>query len=124
MNIVNVHSIDDIIDAKVMIESLDHVHVKFDDFIDKYISLNECAFVYWKDNDQAVVPYSICKVNNEKFLFIAPDDENEQQRIVDKISHTDMDNIKQLSDNELIEKMSDENIPTFEAFIINNEYYQ
>lgn len=124
MKTVNINNIDDIIDAKTEIDALTGMHTTFDEFIEQYICLENSAFVYWKRNTQAVVPYSIFNVKDNSFLFIAADDTDEQQHIEHAISSRNMNDVKKIPDNVLLEKMSDENMPTFEAFIINNEYYQ
>lgn len=124
MKTVNINNIDDIIDAKMEIDALTGTHTTLDEFIERYICLENSAFVYWKRNTQSVVPYSIFNFKNNSFLFIAADDIDEQQHIEHAISTRNMNDIKKIPDTVLLEKMSDENIPTFEAFIINNEYYQ
>jgi hypothetical protein len=124
MKTVNINNIDDIIDAKMEIDALTGTHTTLNEFIERYICLENSAFVYWKRNTQAVVPYSIFNFKNNSFLFIAADDIDEQQHIEHAISTRNMNDIKKIPDTALLEKMSDENMPTFEAFIINNEYYQ
>jgi len=124
MNIVNINNIEDLIIAKYNIENylIETKQIEEKDTLSNFLTntANINMIYLYKGNP---IPFCFKIINNEQYLFVTNDNENEINLVVNKIKlcKYDLNNLYKLS-NEEINKI--ENLEDSDYIIINNKIYK
>jgi len=123
MKVINVTDIEDLISAKLEIDSLLLSHkdiekkIPLNEYMEKYCNLSN-AYSYKGD----IIPFAYYNIYGNQYLYIAQESDN-IDKLIEKLKAIDFDlsNLKEITNIDIIEKF--ETYENAEYFIINNKYY-
>lgn len=117
MKFINIYNINDLTEFSKTIKS----KLKLDEVIDKYATLNDYSYMFYINNTQIIIPFTIKKILAKTYCFYAiePNMEKDINIINTKIKEFNVENLEEINSfNDL------QDLQKFNGFIINNKFYK